>query len=308
MQVINGLKHIEVPLQGSVLTLGNFDGVHRGHFKLLKEMIRAGKNLRLPTVAVTFAPHPSVILRPDNPTPLLFEAAETYREIERAGVNMLIVEPFTKEFSQISAEVFVTEFICRKLNPKHIFIGYDFAFGRERKGSIDVLKRLGCEIGFSVTQVEVELLDGEIVSSSRIRESVTAGQIEKANAFLGRNYFLNGRVVTGEGRGRTIGFATANIDSPASLRPSKGVYVTELICKNKRWPSVTNIGVKPTFRNDLKLTIETHILGQEINLYEQDVQLVFLKRIRDELKFSSSHELIDQIRKDVQFARNYFGL
>lgn len=308
MRIVNGLNQFGRGMSASAVTIGNFDGLHLGHRKLVGQLVETAKKYSVPSVVITFSPHPSHILRPTEPTPQMFDVKDLEIELQRMGVDILIVEPFTYEFSQLTAEQFIADSIYKILRPKEIIVGYDFSFGKARSGTFTLLQQMAEQYQFRVKQIAPELFDGEIVSSSLIRKLITHGQIERATAMLGREFYISGHVVHGDGRGHKLGFATANIETAAQVLPDLGVYLTWFKCGSQQLASITNLGVRPTFYENKKLTIETHLLQGAADLYGQKVQLAFIKPVRAELKFSSAHELIKQIEQDVLVAKKFFGI
>jgi riboflavin kinase / FMN adenylyltransferase len=307
MSVISGFDSVPKALKSVVLTLGNFDGVHLGHRHLFERVrLQASKEHR-PTLAVTFDPHPSRVLRPEQPVLRLFPVAETYRQILAAGIDHVLVVPFTLERSHQSAAEFLAE-LQKHLAPSGVVVGHDFAFGHEREGSFAMLQAYGAKQGWHVEKIGPVLREGEVVSSSLLRKLLAQGEIEKLNGFLGRTYALSGVVTPGEGRGEGLGFATANVAVENEILPAAGVYVTEFLLDDRRLPSVTNVGYKPTFHAHHALTIETHVLGIKERFYDRQVHVGFHKRLRAELKFSNAHELIKQIERDVAETKEFFGL
>lgn len=307
MRVIRGLNSIGESLSGCVLTLGNFDGMHRGHQALIAEVVNMSKIIREPSAVMTFDPHPARVLHPESPVPRLFPMKDLEERLLILGVDVLVVEPFTKQLAQKSADEFIQNLIWPLLHPREIFIGYDFAFGRGREGTATLLRGWGKKFGYGVHQLQPVLKDGEVVSSSLIRELITAGQVEHAAQLLGRPFYLEGEIVNGEGRGRALGFSTANLQTSGEVLPAIGVYVTHMVIEGRSLPAVTNVGRKPTFHVSHGLSIETHVLETDTSFYGKTVKVEFLKRIRPELKFPSANELINQIQQDISETKKYFG-
>lgn len=308
MQTIKGLSELEFSLSKCVLTIGNFDGLHIGHRALISQLIETAKNLKIPSVVLTFEPHPSRILRPQEPVPLLFSPADLQEQLKKMGVDILISEPFTRDFSLMSAEQFLGERIVPKLHPQKLVVGYDFALGRERSGSFETLERLSKKMNFHAAKMSAVVSGGEIVSSSLIRKIISSGGLARAQELLSRPYYLEGLVVQGDGRGEKLGFPTANLDLKSEVLPPTGVYITNTVCEDGVYPSVTNFGYRPTFYDNKRLLAETHVLNIRPNLYGQNIRLELLTCLRPELKFKSAHELILQIKQDVIDAKKYFGI
>lgn len=307
MFVYNGLDKIQNGLDVSVLTIGNFDGVHLGHQRVLAELIRQGKSVGASPVVITFDPHPSQILRPTQKVPMLFSRQDLKEQLERFGVQHLVIEPFTEAFAQMPAAEFIEELVhtCR---PKVMIVGYDFTFGYKRLGNFHSIQEWGERLGYLTMRSEAVLFDGEVVSSSRIRAAIAGGAVDLAQALLGRTFYLQGHIVPGEGRGRKIGIATANLQTAGEVWPRRGVYFTQFIVRGQALPALTNVGHKPTFHDKFATTIETHVLNSSENYYDETVRVCFLKKLRDEIKFASAQELVQQIQSDVVTAKIFFGV
>lgn len=296
------------PWAGCVLTIGNFDGLHVGHRTLISQLTETAKKLKIQSVVLTFDPHPSRILRPQNPASQLFTQEDLQEQLKIMGVDYLVVEPFTRDFSLLSAEQFLGEFIVPLLKPQKIIVGHDFALGRERSGSLEVLSGLAQKMKFQLLKMAPVFFDEKIISSSLIRQIIRRGDVVSANKMLGRPYYLAGEVVHGDGRGGKLGFPTANLELTSEVVPALGVYITRAIFGQRTYPSVTNVGHRPTFYGEQKLSVETHVLTGSPDLYNQNLRLELLTGLRSELKFQSTHELISQITQDVADAKKYFGI
>lgn len=295
-------------LEGSVLTVGNFDGVHLGHQKLLEELVLKAKNLNLPSVVCTFKPHPRTVLRPDLPVHRLFDYNDQAECMESLGVDYLIEEKFTKDFSLMNAEEFLDLYIVRYFKPKHMVVGYDFNFGKDRSGGKDFLKAYCVKNNIGLTVVEAYEKHGQIVSSSSIRKLLEHGDLQRAEEFLGRKYYLRGPVRVGFKRGRQIGVPTANVSPDIEFVPRKGVYFSTVYWKDKTFNSITNIGYNPTFENDNSyLKVETHIFDFNQEIYGEQIKVELLQFHRDEMKFAGVDALKQQIEKDKVEARKYFN-
>jgi riboflavin kinase/FMN adenylyltransferase len=310
MQRFNGLN--DIPADGAirVLTVGSFDGLHLGHRSLIGQVIAKAKEFGVRSAVLSFDPHPAAVLRPDKPLARLFGIGDLVEQLSAMGVDDLILEPFTLELAKLSAKEFVQK-ILQRTKIKMLIVGYDFAFGHNREGGFDEILAFGREFGFDVFRLSPHELGGEVVSSSRIRKLIEQGDVLEAQKLLGRPYYLEGQVESGDGRGRSLGFATANLKCQTMLKPQPGVYVTKF--RDSGEPSgsgrisVTNVGYKPTFHTHHELTIETHVLDADVNFVGKNVRVDFYQRLREELKFNSPRELIEQIEKDVQRTRNFFG-
>jgi len=289
-----------------VLTIGNYDGLHLGHRRIIGRIQEKARDLNGTSMLMTFHPHPLTILRPDKCIGLITPLHVKKRLIEEAGIDVLIIIPFTDDFRHITPEAFVDNLLVKKLGIKGLIVGYDFKFGKEGKGNIEYLAPLSTEYGFFIEIQGAITLDGEKVGSNRIRKMIQEGDVRKAALHLGRPYMIEGTVVKGDGRGRTIGFPTINLKTEFPLIPKRGVYITDVDVGGKRYPAVTNIGYNPTFDGQ-SLTIETYILDFSGDLYDRNIALYFLERVRDEVRFSSVDELKERIWKDVDTAREYFN-
>jgi len=302
MKVISSLENIKEPFAYAVITVGNFDGVHIGHQGLLKEVKKRADKMSGTSIVLTFEPHPLKVLK-EKKIPLITPFERKIELIEKLGIDVVICLPFTREFSKVSAREFVEEILLKKIGMKEIVVGYDYTFGHKREGNIDLLKKLGDELGFKVCILGPILVDNMIVSSTRIRNLIMEGELEKVKTLLNRYYQVSGEVIAGHDRGgRLLGFPTANLKLVNEVFPKNGVYVVEVIYNNKVYGGVTNIGFKPTFGNDA-LSVETHILDFDQNIYGKKIKLNFIKRLRNEKKFSSIEALAAQIKRDIEEAR-----
>ena len=288
-----------------VLTIGNYDGVHVGHRMIIDQVKHEAQLIGGTSMLMTFNPHPLAVVKPDALIGLISPIGLKKKLIEEAGIDVLIIVPFTEEFRRIEPEDYVKDILVGKLGIKGLIVGYDFRFGRQGKGDVGLLKKLAADYGFFFHVVEAITRDGEKIGSNRIRKMVKSGETEKAMASLGRPYLMEGQVVKGFGRGREIGFPTINIETAFELIPKEGVYSTEIETKSGRFHSVTNVGYNPTF-DGKDLSIETYILDFSGDLYGQEVTLRFHKRIRDEMKFGTVDELKARIAKDVEITGAYF--
>ena len=297
--------------RGTALTVGNFDGIHHGHRQLIAKLLSIGKEKHLPTIVFTFKPHPRVILRPELPFFRLFDQLDQKEVLEGMGVDILYEENFTKDVSALSATEFFESRWVNVLNVKELIVGYDFSFGRERQGNIEFLKQICLRHAIQMTVVEPFVMNGEIVSSSTIRRLLQHGEVEKAENFLGRSYYLRGVVIKGFQRGRLINVPTANINPEIHFLPRRGVYFTITTVLGKEYKSITNIGFNPTFQSrnqdDIaQLKVETHILNFDQDIYESNISVQLCHFLRDEMKFSSIDQLKSQIHLDIQACQKYF--
>lgn len=293
---------MEIPenVKGAVVTIGNFDGVHAGHSKLLTAVREIARDRGLETCLVTFWPHPATILRPQNVHRPLADREERARLLAAWGFDRMIELSFDESLASLSPE----EFVIRNLLPLRMAIlvmGHDFALGRGASGDFATLAEIGKKFGFEVRQVDPHLVDGEAVSSTRARRALEQGAVEEVARLLGRPWSICGEVIHGDGRGTGLGFPTANIAPPQKPLPPPGVYATIARTSGKEWPAITNIGNNPTF-DGKRLTVETFLLSNGEDLYGQELCLDFIGRIRGEIHFSGPEELVAQIEKDIRKA------
>ena len=302
MDILNSLDDLNISLSSSVVTLGNFDGVHLGHRELFRHLVKTSRQLNCPSVVFTFDPHPLKLLAPERAPLLLNTLAEKQRLIAASHVDYLINSPFTKTFAAMPPEQFVDDILLAKLRIKALVVGYDYAFGKGRRGNAEFLKTCGKERGFSVEILQPVGKDGLPYSSTRIRSMVATGDMEGVVRLLGRQYNLEGLVVPGDQRGRELGFPTANLETDKELLPAQGVYAVKVRHGSQEYSGVVNLGNRPTF-NGRSSTIEVHLLDFSGDLYGQTLRIYFVERLRDELKFTSSEELVNAISADVLRAR-----
>lgn len=290
----------------AAVTIGKFDGVHRGHQYLVTRLLEEARKRDLASVVVTMHPHPATVLRPGTPISYLCSLEERVELLHSLGVDQVAVLSFTSELAQLSYREFVT-LIIDQLDMRLLLAGPDLALGRNREGDVGAVQSLALEKGFELTLVELLSEEEAKVGSGAVREALAAGEMETVTRLLGRPFALHGPVVRGAERGRTIGFPTANIAIGADLAlPSFGVYVTRAFLGESTYDSITNIGKRPTFDED-RPTIETHILEFDADCYEQQLRIELLVRVRDEMRFDGIEALKAQIGSDVQTARDYFA-
>ncbi|MEW6144949.1 MAG: bifunctional riboflavin kinase/FAD synthetase [Thermodesulfobacteriota bacterium] len=279
-------------------TIGNFDGVHIGHKRILSAVKETAGTKGLSSCVITFHPHPQKVLQ-NIEIPLLMPIRERLRLLENEGIDFVACYTFTKEMSKITAKDFISEILVGRLKVKHLIIGPDFSFGRKREGNADLLKAMGKAYDFETSVIGPVFIDNEVVSSSAIRNFLREGDARKAARFLGYFYYVEGQVTEGEKRGRQIGYPTANLDTDWDIFPKTGVYATRAYLDGKKLDSITNIGYRPTFGSN-KLLIETHIFDFNSDIYGKRLRLEFIERIRDEKRFESVDALVAEIGKDVE--------
>ncbi len=302
MRILNGLPSFPPELAPSVVALGTFDGVHLAHAVILATAIARARDLGVASVVCTFEPNPAAVLRPDRAPAPISTLDENLARIGAQGPDAALIIPFTIEFSKIEAEVFVDEVLCQSLSAREVVVGFNHTFGRGARGTAALLKELGDRRGFAVHVLPPLQVHGQIVSSSAIREALRDGDVELACALLGRPYVVKGKVLRGAGRGRTLGFPTANLrpDRPLILAP--GVYAARAAWDEARAGAVVNVGYRPTFGEE-QYWIETYVFDFSGDLYDCDFSIEFLRRIRPEMKFSSVEALKRQVALDMEAAR-----
>ena len=304
MKTIDGLENIKQKMPYPVLTLGNFDGVHLGHQAIFRMLIERAREKKGTSVVYTFVPHPLRVIAPERAPKLLTTYKDKIKFIEECGIDVIICANFTKEFANISAEDFVREILCKILKVKEIFIGSNYLFGKGRKGSPELLKKLGKECGFTVTIINEIKINNATLSSSMIRNLIAKGRVDEAAKFLGRQYSVEGIVVEGAKRGKSLlDTPTANLLTANELLPKDGVYAVKVDIDGKIYGGATNIGHNPTFK-DKKFSFETHVLDFNGRLLGKTLRVHFIKRIRDEVKFPGIDELGAQLKKDIGEIRN----
>jgi len=298
MKVIYGIGRVKGKLPASMLALGVFDGLHCGHQYLIGQMIRRAKALKVKSVVVTFFPHPANVLNPKANLPLLIPLKQRVKLIEALGADICCVVNFTKKFSRLTPRHFIEKYIVGKVNPKEIFVGRNFRFGRNRGGSINFLKTQGRRYGFSVSAVAPLKVGNDVISSSRIRKLILEGRIDKAGRLLGRPASLFGIVHKGDGRGKTLGYPTANIHPFNQIIPARGVYVVQAVLHNKIFLGMANVGTRPSFRKTNTINIEVHIFDFNEIIYGCELRINFIKKFRKEKKFDSLDDLKMQLHED----------
>ncbi|MEJ2739025.1 MAG: bifunctional riboflavin kinase/FAD synthetase, partial [Dehalococcoidia bacterium] len=306
MQIEEELKAI-APQKETVFTVGVFDGVHLGHRHLLSRVIERAREHGWLSGVLTFKSHPQLVLRPDSNLALLDNLEHRLELLKSLGIDIVTALSFTPELSRLGPREFIT-LLKDQLKIRGLIIGPDFALGKDREGSANQLYALGRELGFSVEAMSPFTVNGEVVSSSSIRRALSTGNMDKVNKYLGRPFRLAGKVVHGDQRGGSVlGFPTANIDVPENQAiPADGVYATIAYLNHEPLPSVTNIGLRPTFKGNHR-TIETFILDFQGELHDQDIKVEFVGRLREEKRFNTPDMLTEQIRKDVEQARLILG-
>jgi riboflavin kinase / FMN adenylyltransferase len=292
-----------------VVAIGNFDGVHRGQRAILDGVVQRARELRAAPLVVTFEPHPLAVLRPEQAPLALTTPAQKERLLAEAGIAVMLVVRFTREFARTSARQFVREFLWERLAVREVYVGESFTFGHRREGNLELLRSLGESLGFRVGGVEEVRLGGERISSTRIRRAIAEGRVEEAAEMLGYPFCITGTVMRGDRMGQKLGWPTINLSAEHKLLPSDGVYASRVLLPSfpATFDSATNIGTRPTVYENYQRVVESHILDFKADVYGQRVELSFYKRLREERIFPTVMDLSAQIGRDVEATRDYFG-
>ena len=301
MKIFNNIQSYSSEKE-SILTIGTFDGVHIGHNKILTKLVEESKKNNLSSLIMTFFPHPRIVLQKSEEIKMIDTMDEKINLFEKTGVDNLIVQPFDENFSKIRAKEFVEEILVKRLKIKHIIIGYDHRFGKDREASVEDLKKFGLNYMFTVEEIAAQEIHSIAISSTKIRNAILKGEIKKCNEYLGRNFMLTGKVVHGDGLGKKINFPTANIQikEPYKIIPKNGVYLAKTIFNSNIYFGMMNIGVRPTIGGKNK-SLEIYFFNFKDNIYDKTISIEIINKIRDEEKFSSIDELKTQLKKDEQF-------
>lgn len=289
-----------------VVALGNFDGLHRGHQRLIDEVRRQARERHGVSVAMVFDPHPPKVLRPDKAPPLLMTLAQKIEAFERAGLDAVAIVRFTPELARWEPELFVETVLLDWLRTAEVWVGANFLFGRDRSGTYTLLRALGEDRGFRVEKIDPVRYKDFVVSSTRVRHLIGEGRVDEAGSLLGHHYFIDGTVVHGDGRGRELGFPTANLRTENELLPAYGIYATTATFGDVAHRAVTSVGIRPTI-GDNRLTVETHVLDGTYDLYDRRLRLAFVKWLREERLYEGLGPLKDQIARDCADATALFA-
>jgi len=299
-------------IKNPILTIGVFDGVHKGHQQVLERLKKIAKERDGESVVLTLWPHPRIVLNKDiKSLRLLSNIEEKKSLLSKTGIDHLVIIPFTREFSQLSACEFIEEFLVKKIKLKHLVVGYNHQFGKDRKAGFEFLSECAQKFGFSIEKLDAILVNNDNVSSTKIREFLTLGHLNIANNYLGYNYFISGNVIEGNQIGRKIGFPTANIKIPEPYKqvPKDGVYAVQVKLNGDSYFGMLNIGSRPTIEPKLRAkNIEVHILNFDQKIYNQIITVSFVKRIRNEKKFNGLEELVGQLKKDKIVIKQLFDI
>jgi len=306
MKVISLNGSSKLHLKKTCAAIGIFDGVHRGHRYLINQMLTTARRLKAQPIVITFFPHPAHVLRPDVRLGYLTSLEDRFRLFKELGVALCIVVPFNRSFASIPPRGFIEDILVKKLGVKAVFVGDDFRFGKDRGGDIALFQKLAPELGYEMHAVAALKQGRDAISSTRIRQLVGTGQLNEAARLLGRPVSTSGTVIKGAGRGKGLGFPTANIAYESDILPPQGVYVVQVLWGGQKYLGLANIGTRPSFETQVaKLHLEVFILDFSRNIYGKRLEVQFLKKIRNEKKFKSSEELVGQIRKDEARARQF---
>ena len=303
MKLVRDLKDIRKPPPGTVLTIGNFDGVHLGHREIFRKVVRKARAIQGTAAVLTFEPHPLRLLAPDKAPPRINTPEEKVRLLEASCIDLLVVLAFNRQLAAMPAEAFVRDILVDKLAVAELVVGYDYAFGKDREGDLEFLQARAAQYGFRLETLEPIRQSGEVYSSTRIRRALQAGDVAGVVKVLGRNFTLDGRVVAGAGRGRNLGFPTANLATDKELVPAQGVYAVKVKWRDRLYDGVVNIGTCPTF-DGAGPTLEIHLIDFRQDLYGETLRLYFVERLRAEQRFAGAEDLSTAIRADVERARS----
>ncbi len=315
MEVFDGHRSLLRPLAAPAIAIGNFDGVHAGHRALLAKAVQCAERLGGDAVALTFDPHPARVLAPDLAPALITPRARKLELIAESGIDVCVVEPFTRELAGLEPDDFLDTILVETLRAREVVVGYDFSYGKKRAGTVNALKRYGEEHGFITHVIEPVTVNDLVASSTKVRNFATTGKLDGVRLLLGRDFDVDGTVVKGDKRGRTLGFPTANLRVAAEqLLPSAGVYAVrcrildDLTDGDRSYPGVANLGTNPTFVTDGDLSLETHFFDFDRDIYGRRLRVSFVERIRGERRFDGVEELVAQITEDADRARRALGV
>jgi riboflavin kinase/FMN adenylyltransferase len=307
LEIVRGLDSLKKSYTNTVLTIGNYDGMHIGHQKILTMVTKRAMEIRGTSMLMTFDPHPMKVLSPERNIKLLITPREKERLIKSMGIDVLLYVNFTKEFSRVLPEDFIENILVEKIKVKEIIVGTNYAFGRNKKGTVDLLRRRGEKYGFSVRAVRNAEVHGQVVSSSSIRSLLQRGAVSEVSKFLGRVYSIEGTVIKGKGRGQKIlHVPTANITTPVEIAPREGVYAVKVRLEDTVYDGVANIGKNPTFGNS-HVSYEVHLLDFSGDILGKNIKIYFIDRLRGERTFPNVTSLENQIKDDIKLTREILG-
>ncbi len=302
MKIFRSIDNVKGKIKNPVVTIGNFDGVHKGHQKIFSTITEKASAINGESVVLTFEPHPLKVFTGENKLFLLTPTRKKIKLIEKYGIDNLILKEFSKQFASESAENFVKKILVDAIGVKELYVGYNYFFGRNREGNIQLLKKFGREYNFNVNILEPFIINNKVVSSTLCRELISKGDVGTVSDFLGRYYMIEGIIVKGKGIGRKLGFPTANVKSPNEVYPKYGVYAVKVGYRGKIYNGACSIGFNPTF-DSCSLTVEVFLFNFNKDIYNETIKIVFIERIRDMIKFSSVEELKREILSDIEKAK-----
>jgi riboflavin kinase/FMN adenylyltransferase len=305
MNIWNGIEAYPDGEPAVVGTIGNYDGVHLGHRSILRRVVEQAHALDAPSLLITFSPHPLSVVAPDRKPKRLQNRGQKLESLRRTGLSDLLILEFTPALAELNGERFFDQLLADRVRFASLYVGENFRFGRGREGTMELLRRIGSRHGFEVHGVAPVVGNGDVISSTAIRRALAEGDVTRAARMLGRPYLVEGEVTRGDGRGRSLDCPTANVEVANEVLPQPGVYVTETRVIAGRFPSVTNVGVRPTFGGE-QVTVETHLLGFSDDIYHERIEVRFLERLRDEMRFEDAAALADQMARDRAAAVAFF--
>jgi riboflavin kinase/FMN adenylyltransferase len=307
VKIIQTANELQARSRKVCLAIGFFDGVHLGHQQIIRQTVADARQHQAVALVITFDRHPNTVVAPGRVPPLIYSLPQKLRAIESLGAETLLLIHFDKPFSEQTGDTFIRNLAHDLGQINSLCVGANFTFGRKRDGNVALLKKLGAELGFTVHGMAAVSLDGKVVSSTRIRDAIRAGELDRTGQMLGRAYSLAGRVMQGDKLGRQIGFPTANLDTTGLALPPNGVYAVHAMAQGATHRAVLNIGYRPTLRNpNPPLRVEAHLLDFDANLYGEELEVVFLEKLREEKKFASADALKQQIKRDIEKAGVFF--
>jgi riboflavin kinase/FMN adenylyltransferase len=305
MKIWNGIESYPEDTPPAVCTIGNYDGVHLGHQEILRRVVEEAETRGAPSLLITFSPHPLSVVAPEREPKRLQTRGQKLESLRQSGLSNVLILSFTAELARLGGQAFFDQLLAERIQFASIHVGENFAFGHRREGNVDLLRAIGAGRGFEVHGVAPVVQNDRVISSTAIRRALADGEVRLAREMLGRPHAIAGEVVRGDGRGHSLTCPTANIESDNEVLPRTGVYVTESMVIAGRFPSVTNVGVRPTFDGE-RLTLETHLLEFTDDLYNEQIEVQFLERLRDEERFDDPTALADQLARDRAAATAFF--
>lgn len=307
MKIFRGVAAVPEKYRGSILAVGVFDGLHLGHQELIRKAVSRARTLKTLAVVLTFDPHPVHVLRPENHLPLIISLPYRLKLIRAMGVDAVVLITFTRKFAGLTPEQFIKRYLLKPFHPRAVIVGDDFRFGQNRKGTIELFKAAGKRAGFKVLSVRTRQNGKKKFSSTLARDLIAKGALKDASRILGRPVAIMGKVVAGDRRGRTLGYPTVNITPSVEILPPQGVYAVRVLFEKERYNGMANIGMRPSFHKQGGLNVEAHIFDFNKKIYGAEIVIEFLHKVRNELYFPSSRDLVAQLRKDEAYCRKWFA-